>query len=327
MMFAASASCSIEPKISFKEDTIYEAPVPAADSDYILGPGDTVQVTYFFGTEQIKTEYTLEVGDVMDIEFYYHPEINKRVAIRPDGKITLARKGDIRAAGLTTRQLTENITALYSDIFKDPLVTITLIEFNQALKGFEEAVKSDRFGQSKLFLIRPDGYANLFYLEHDIRAAGYTLPELRSVIEEEYRQRFAGLAISLQLENSNSNLVYVSGQVLRPGRFTFIQPTTVSQIVSQAGIIWENAAADSIVVISRSPEGRPVGRLVNLAKVVGEGNIGHDILLKRFDVVFVPRNKISKVNVWVEQYLSGIVPDWVRLTFGYSLGRKDDIFD
>jgi polysaccharide export outer membrane protein len=320
------ASCSTGPSISLEKETVHEGPVVQAASDYILGPGDTVQVTYFFGTQKIDKEYILEVGDELEIEFFYHPEINKTVKIRPDGKITLARKGDITAAGLTTRQLNENITSLYSDIFKDPMVTITLVEFNQALQGFKEAVRSDNFGQSKQFLVRPDGYANLFHLENDIRAAGFTLPQLKTVIEEEYYKKFSGLTISLALVNTNSNLVYVSGQVARPGTITLIQPTTVAQIVSQAGILWENAALDSIVVVSRSPDGRPVGRLVNLNKVVGEGNIGHDIWLKRFDVVYVPKNTITKVNVWVDQYLSGVVPDWLRFNVGYGLGSKDDIF-
>jgi len=190
------------------------------------------------------------------------------------------------------------------------------------LQAFKEAVKSDRFGQSKLFLIRPDGYANLFHLEHDIRAAGFTLPQLKTLVAEEYHKKFAGLAISLALEDSNSYVVYVSGQVSKPDTYKLIQPTTVTQILSQAGIIWENAALDSIVVVSRSPEGRPIGRLVNLNKVIGEGNIGHDVLLRRMDVVYVPKNTITKANVWVDQYLSNMVPDWVRLSFGYSLGGK-----
>ena len=318
-ILAVFVSCTTDPKITIKEDTIREAPVIRNDSDYILGPGDTVQVTYFFGTQQIEKEYTLGIGDIMDIEFYYHPEINKRVTIRPDGKITLARKGDIHAANLTLRELNQNITKLYSNIFKDPLVTITLIEFNQALQGFKEAVRSDNFGQSKLVLIRPDGFVNLFHLEHDIRAAGYTIPQLNNIIEEEYRKKFEGLTITSALENANSNIVYVSGQVARPNSYRLIQPTTVAQILSQAGLIWENAALDSIVVVRRSPEGKPVGKIVNLNKVIGEGNIGNDVLLKRFDIVYVPKNTITKVNVWIDQYLSQIVPDWARFSAVYRL--------
>ena len=326
-ILAVFVSCTTDPKITIQKDTIHEAPPVSNDTGYILGPGDTVQVTYFFGTQQIEKEYALEIGDVMDIEFYYHPEINKRVTIRPDGKITLARKGDIHAANLTLRELNQNITKLYSNIFKDPLVTITLIEFNQALQGFKEAVRSDRFGQSKSVLIRPDGYVNLFHLERDLRAAGYTIPQLNNIIEEEYHKKFKGLTITSALENANSNLVYVSGQVARPNTYTLIQPTTVAQILSQAGLIWENAALDSIIVVSRSPEGKPIGKLVNLNKVIGEGNIGNDVLLKRFDIVFVPKNTITKVNVWIDQYLSQIVPRWLRMGFVYSLGGKNDVFD
>ena len=185
LIAGTAVSCTTDPIISIQETTTYDEPVIITDSDYVLGPGDTVQITYFFSTQPTQKAYTLEVGDVLGIEFYYHPEINRKVTIRPDGKITLARKGDILAAGLTTQQLNDNITTLYSDIFQDPMVTVTLIQFNQALLRFKEAVTSDRFGQSKLFLIRPDGYANVFYLEGDIRAAGNKLRQLRTAIEGE----------------------------------------------------------------------------------------------------------------------------------------------
>ena len=99
------------------------------------------------------------------------------------------------------------------------------------------------------------------------------------------------------LENTNSNLVYVNGEVRKPDSYQLVQPTTVTQILSQAGIIWENAKLSSVLVISRSPDGRPMGRLVNLSKVVGEGNIGHDVMLKRFDIVYVPRNAITNANL------------------------------
>jgi polysaccharide export outer membrane protein len=319
-------SCS-DVNVSIREDTTFEEPVVKIQPGYVLGPGDTVQITYFFGTQQIEKEYTLEVGDVMNVEFYYHPEINSTATIRPDGKITLARKGDIQAAGLTTRQLVKNISTLYGDVFKDPLVTITLVEFNQALKGFKEAVTSDRFGHSKIFLIRPDGYANLFHLESEILAAGHTLSQLKSVVEAVYRKKFVGLAVSLALESTGGNLVYVSGEVRKPDAYRLVQPTTVSQILSRAGIIYENAELSSVIVVSRSPEGKPIGRVVDLNKVIGEGNIGNDVLLNRFDVVYVPKNKITKVNVWVSQYLTNVVPDWLRLSFVYSLGGKADIFE
>lgn len=314
-------------KVSIKEDTVYEAPKIEAESSYVVGPGDSLQITYFFGTRPTEKEYTLEVGDIIDVQFYYHEDVNKTATIHPDGNISLARKGPIRAAGLTTSELKEKITKLYSDEFKNPVVTITLIEFNQALKGFKEAITSDNQGQSKTVLVRPDGYIGLFHIENDIRAAGMTIPELREIISQKYRKHFESLTISLALANTGSNLVYVSGEVNNPDSYQLVGPTTVSQVLSQAGIIWENAELSSIVVISRSPEGKPVGKLVDLNKVIGEANIGNDILLKRFDIVYVPKNKIRKANVFVDQYINGILPNATRLNFGYGLGSKQDIFD
>ncbi len=314
-------------KVSLKEDITYHEPEAAIDSDYVIGPGDTIQITYFFGTQPTEKEYTLEVGDVVDVQFYYHSEVNRTVTIHPDGNISLARKGEIRAAGLSTKELESRITRLYSDDFKNPSVTITLVEFNQALKGFKEAITSDRQGHSKLILVRPDGYISLFHIEKDIRAAGMTMPQLYKDVSQKYREHFDSLTISLALESTASNLVYVSGEVRSPDSYQLVQPTTVSQILAQAGIIWENADLSSIVVIRRSREGKPSGRLVDLNKVVGEGNIGNDILLRRFDIVYVPKNKITKANVFVAQYIDNMLPENVRLNFGYGLGGKQDIFD
>lgn len=328
LVVGIAVSCTTDPKISIKENTVHETSVAPISLDYVLGPGDGLEVTYFFGTQTMEREYTLQIGDVISVEFFYHTDNNKTVTIGPDGKITLARQGEIDAAGLTTRQLTEKITRLYGKVFKDPIVTITLIEFNQALKGFKDAVTSDRRGHSKFILIRPDGYASFFYLDQDVRVAGLTIPQLRDIVAEEYNRKFGGIAISLALENTNSNLVYVSGQVAKPDAYQLVQPTTVTQVLSKAGIIWENSDLSSVIVVSRDTEGRPVGRIVDVNKVIGEGNIGNDVLLRRFDVVFVPKNTITNVNVWINQYLSKVVPDWMRLSFIYSLkGSSGSLFD
>ena len=319
-------SCS-DVNVSITEDTLHEEQAAPIGSDYLIGPGDSVQITYFFGTQPIEREYVLEVGDVIEVQFYYHAEVNRTATIHPDGNISLARKGEIRAAGLTTRELQDKISNLYSDVFKDPLVNITLIEFNQALKGFKEAITSDRAGHSKAILVRPDGYISLFHIAEDIRAAGRTLPELRTIVAQKYQKHFDSLTISLAMLTTASNLVYVSGAVQSPASYQLIQPTTVSQILSQAGIIWETAALDSVILISRSPEGKPVGRLVDMNKVIGEGNIGNDVLLKRFDIVYVPKNAITNAGIFVDQYINNILPDATRLNWGYSLGGKNDVFD
>ena len=39
--------------------------------------------------KQGQEAYVLQPGDNLDIKFYYNPELNENVTIRPDGKISL----------------------------------------------------------------------------------------------------------------------------------------------------------------------------------------------------------------------------------------------
>ena len=40
------------------------------------------------GPEQ-RGEYVIQPGDELDIKFFYNPELNESVIVRPDGKISL----------------------------------------------------------------------------------------------------------------------------------------------------------------------------------------------------------------------------------------------
>lgn len=57
----------------------------------------------------VQTEYVLQPGDVLDIKFYYNPELNEHTPIRPDGKICLQLIDEISAAGLTPSELSKTL--------------------------------------------------------------------------------------------------------------------------------------------------------------------------------------------------------------------------
>lgn len=73
-------------------------------------------------------EYLLRPGDVLDVKFYYHPEHNQTVVIRPDGKVILARIGSLDAAGTTPEKLSETIAAGYDNL-RDPKVSVNVQTF------------------------------------------------------------------------------------------------------------------------------------------------------------------------------------------------------
>jgi hypothetical protein len=59
-------------------------------------------------------------------------------------------------------------------------------------------------------------------------------------------------------------------------------------------------------------------------EIIGQGNIGNDIFLKRFDVVYVPKNKIANANVVVDQYINRIVPNFFRLGLNFTYSKDVD---
>jgi protein involved in polysaccharide export with SLBB domain len=67
---------------------------------------------------------TLAPGDVVEIKFFYAPELNENQTIRPDGKITLQLVGDVAAQGKTPEELHDELVRLYTPQLKRPEVAV-----------------------------------------------------------------------------------------------------------------------------------------------------------------------------------------------------------
>lgn len=74
-------------------------------------------------------EYVLQAGDVVEVKFFYSPELNERITIRPDGKITLQLAKEIKAAGLTPAELEAVLVEKYSRIIQQPEIAVIMREF------------------------------------------------------------------------------------------------------------------------------------------------------------------------------------------------------
>jgi polysaccharide export outer membrane protein len=74
-------------------------------------------------------EYELAPGDVVQIRFFYNPELNEKVQIRPDGRITLALIGELELRNKTTAQATNQLENAYKNYLKTPSVTVQVEEF------------------------------------------------------------------------------------------------------------------------------------------------------------------------------------------------------
>jgi polysaccharide export outer membrane protein len=80
---------------------------------------------FFVSNSNVATS-KIAVGDVLNIRFFYSPELNKSVRVRDDGKISLDLFQGIAAAGQTVDELQKQLTGLYSKEFTNPEVTVDI---------------------------------------------------------------------------------------------------------------------------------------------------------------------------------------------------------
>jgi protein involved in polysaccharide export with SLBB domain len=168
--------------------------------------------------------------------------------------------------------------------------------------------------------IRPDGRI-AFPLAGDLVAAGRTPAELgqelTSRLEVELRNADATVIV-LRFADLR---VYIGGEVNNPGVYPLVAPTTTLQALLQAGGTKRTASLGSVFVI-RNQDGAPsILRLDLRQSKLSEIGTAHHEVLQPLDVVFVPKSGIAKVNDFVDQYITKVIPATVVLGLNYNFGN------
>lgn len=73
--------------------------------------------------------YIIAIGDRLDVTFFVHKELSTvDLLVRSDGCITLPYVGDVAAVGLTPMQLDQTLTTKFSDVLRDPNLSVIIRE-------------------------------------------------------------------------------------------------------------------------------------------------------------------------------------------------------
>jgi polysaccharide biosynthesis/export protein len=74
----------------------------------------------------VDPDYVIGKEDVLSVEVWKEPELTRVIAVRSDGKISLALIGDVQAAGLTPAQLQAKLTKLLDGYIAAPTVSVSV---------------------------------------------------------------------------------------------------------------------------------------------------------------------------------------------------------
>ncbi|MCI5211870.1 MAG: hypothetical protein D3910_24525, partial [Candidatus Electrothrix sp. ATG2] len=186
-----------------------------------------------------------------------------------------------------------------------PNVTVELIEYTNKIQKFQDTVHTADRGQWNDVLVRPDGRISLPYLKEDIIVIGKTIEILSKELEERYREHVTGINVTVSILKATSYQACVLGDVKEADYYNLTGPTSLLQLIAQAGGFTREANMRQVVIISRGEDGKPEYTVRDVKKILQEG--AADPMISQYDVVYVPRTWLADAAFTAEAIWS-IIP-------------------
>ena len=188
--------------------------------------------------------------------------------------------------------------------------------------GDEIEVKSFYFPElNERLIIPPDGMISL-QLVQDVRASGLAVQQLEEILSQAYSERLERPELAVLLRKSASMKVYVGGEVRTPQVIPIEGQMTITQALYAVGGPLDSADMSSVIIIRRADGDRPKLMRINLDS--HEAMQRNDVILSPLDIVYVPKKFISKVGLFVKQYIDDIIPRHVSVGFAFTKRLDDD---
>lgn len=298
--------------------------MPFIDPDFRLAPTDTLGLSFYTRHEPLPV-YPMQIGDTLLIEFHQQEYLNRNVVVQPDGRIPVPYMPPYMALGKTSDKVSEELTEQYrtGGIFNNVQVTVSILAFNARLREMQALISNGITGQIREVVVNQDGYMSL-PMAGRVRVAGRCITDARDEIRREYETAMPGAGVDVELRAVGANFLYVLGEVNRPGPVNIVDPMGVVQAITAAGGYRTGADLTSVAVLRADDSNCPKGRLVNVRDILKDGNLSSDVLVKRFDIVYVPPHTIQKLNESIVMYIRNMMPleSTMQMSFDYVWGNE-----
>lgn len=268
--------------------------------------------------KKAASNYIIGPEDVLDVDVFNVPELRKTVRVSNDGTIALSLLGHVKAAGLTTEQLRDELEEKYGETYlQNPQVSVYITEYHAQPVSVIGAVErpglyqltgprtlievlSMAGGMAKrtsapagktLFVTRKGGFGDLAPAE----GMELVAPEKLEInITRLLYSHEDALNIEIQprdtISITKADVVYVMGDVRKPGGFVLEdrENLTILQALALAEGVLNTAAKGQARIIRETAEGPKTEIPVDLKKVLAGKS--PDMILAANDILFVPNS-------------------------------------
>ena len=185
-------------------------------------PEPDTSATLEMSAYETKGDYVLQPGDVINIKFFYNPELNEVVTIRPDGKISLQLIDEVVAAGLTSSELDGILTEKYSTKLRHVDVAVIVKEF----AGQQVYIGGEVNSAGPVPIS-----GRLTALQAILQAGGYKeAAELRSVVVLRNQGTQYPLFMTLNLQEDLTTYTSHNDIFLKPYDIVFVPKTEIAKL-------------------------------------------------------------------------------------------------
>ena len=143
--------------------------------------------------------------------------------------------------------------------------------------------------------VQPDGYITL-EVGGDLKVAGMTVDQTRQAILKKASTRLQDPIATIILKEFQKPYFVVAGEVAQPGKIEMRERVTAIQAIMLAGGMKESAKSSQVVVFRKINSDIAEVKLLNLKTIRRTSDLENDLTLQPGDMVFVPRDKISKIE-------------------------------
>lgn len=168
-------------------------------------------------------------------------------------------------------------------------------------------------------IVRPDGKISLPLLEN-IFVLSLTPSQLDEIITERYREKLRKPEVTIILRQFAVQKVYIAGEIFNPGVIQLTRGMTLLQSIFHAGGFKNSAKLKSVIVI-RNNDNKPELNSIDIDKILYKAE--DRFLLQPYDVIYVPKTVITKVDDFVDQYINKLMPDFIRAGFNFVYNLND----
>jgi polysaccharide export outer membrane protein len=155
--------------------------------------------------------------------------------------------------------------------------------------------------------VQPDGYVSMRDAG-DIYVVGKTVPQVTDDIREAYAKVLNHPVVSVVLKDFEKPYFIADGQVGHPGKYELRDDTTLVQAIAMAGGFLPSAKHSQVVLYRRVSDEWSQAKLVDVKKMESERNLAEDLHLQPGDMLFIPKNRLSKIMPFIPTANLSMIP-------------------